>query len=90
MSIKTVSVRPHDRDYYVINFGPWLEPGETISAVHWDIPKPVDGGLQSSTDTAATFWYTGAEAGQAVRVMCWIETTKDRRKEVAIDVIVER
>ena len=79
---------PDDVLDYVFHWSDWLETGETLGSVAWDVPT----GLTQDDDdvgaTTATVWLSGGTAGETYTVGCKVTTNTTRVCERSFRVLV--
>lgn len=76
---------------YQVDWSRWLPAGDTIATSAWLVPEGITH-LQAKdarTDTTATLWLAGGEAGEEYLVTNRVTTTGGRRNDSTIKVRVQ-
>lgn len=76
---------------YAINWSQWLNSdGDTISASTWSTESGITIETDSKTDSIATVWLSGGEAGRSYKVTNHIVTQGGRENEFSIVIVVQQ
>lgn len=73
---------------YTVDWSQWLQPGERISTVSWNLGGLGPGG-ESNTETHAVKFITGGTAGTDYTVRCRITTTQARTEDRSFIISVQ-
>jgi hypothetical protein len=69
---------------YQIDWSDWLDDDETIVSSAWILPEGITSDQDDDTDTTATIWLQGGEAGADHRVTNRIATSAGRIEDRTI------
>ena len=79
---------PADVLDYEHDWTPWLG-GDTIATSAWTPPDGITVDSDTHTDTTATVWISGGEAGKSYRITNHITTTGGRTVERSLPIRVQ-
>lgn len=83
---------PHDNRDYLIDWSPWLPPGDSIAshmiALAPDQPTGLEVGTNTHSTATITVWLDGGTWGVAYELDCDIVSTQGRvaRRRIIVDV----
>lgn len=78
---------------YSVDWAPWLQAGETVTASTWQVPAGLTQTTPSPsfTDTETTIWLTGGTVGETYLVTNHVTTSDTRQDDRSFTImIVER
>jgi hypothetical protein len=73
---------------YSVDWGRWLDAGETITAHNVTVPAGITLDSDTEADGKVTAWLSGGTAGQSYNVTYHITTSAGRTDERSIAVLV--
>lgn len=79
---------PDDVLDYSLDWTSWLDEGDTVASVVWDVPEPLVEGAASEEDGVTTVFISGGEHGEKYIVGCRITTTGGRTRDQSVELRV--
>jgi hypothetical protein len=79
---------PSDILDYLWDWSDWLETGETLTTVTWDVPTGLTQDDDDIGTTTATAWLSGGTAGETYTVGCLVTTSMGRTCERSCRILV--
>ncbi len=74
---------------YTVDWRNWLQVGESITSVAWNVPAGITNSGVSNDAQSATIWLSGGTAGTSYSIRCRIATDGGRTDDRSFTVVAQ-